>query len=255
VTAETAETRSGSGIQVISRAAEILRALAQAPGGLTQAELSERLGLARTTVHRIVGALHEEGLVGASRTRGRYQLGPELARMAGAVRRDLLSSLHPLIEELSRELTETVDVSVLDGSRVTFLDQVVAPRRLQAVSSVGESFPLHSCAPGKAILALLTPQEVAALLPARLDALTPRTLTTAAALRTELARVRLDGVAFDREEHTTGICAASVVLDPSARMPMAVSLPMPAQRFYGREQELRAALLDFRARVLSAHVH
>jgi DNA-binding IclR family transcriptional regulator len=245
-----AQADSRGGIQVIARAAEILRALEAAPGGLTQAEIGDRLGLARSTVHRILGALAEEGLVAGSR--GRYRLGPDISRMADAVRRDLLGHIRPHLQELSRELFETVDLSILDGERVTFLDQVVAPQRLQAVSGVGESFPLHACAPGKAILAVLPGPRLAAVLPARLEALTAHTITAPAALRRELARVRDEGVAHDREEHTEGICAVGAVIDRDEDRPMAISVPLPAQRYRGREAELAEALLATCAAIRTA---
>lgn len=236
------ESRS-SGIQVIARAAEMLRALQSSPGGLTQADLSERLGLARSTVHRILGALEDEGLVATTRTRGAYRLGPEIARMADAVRRELLTRIHPFLQKLSREINETVDLSTLDGDRVTFLDQVVAPQRLRAVSAVGESFPLHACAPGKAMLTALAPAAVSTLLPAKLRPLTPHTITTLSALQAELRTVRDTGVGYDREEHTEGICAVGALIDPTDPAPMAVSVPMPTQRFHGREAELATAVL------------
>ncbi len=242
---------AANGIQVIARAADILRAVAREPGGASQAELAERLGLARTTVHRIVGALESEGLLRLARVGSRYRLGPEIVRMAAAVNRDSLATLHTALAELSRSLGETVDLSVLDGDSVRFLDQVVAPNRLQAVSAVGETFPLHSCAPGKAILDVLAQRGRTDLLPARAAALTANTLTTSAALRRELRQIRQAGVAYDREEHTEGICAVAVVIDPSADAPLAVSVPMPAQRFYGREAELRAAILDARTDLLA----
>lgn len=244
VTATTDSTESrSSGIQVIARAADMLRALQSSPGGLTQADLCERLGLARSTVHRILGALEREGLVVTSSARGVYRLGPEIARMADAVRRELLARIHPFLQKLSRELDETVDLSILDGDRVTFLDQVVAPRRLRAVSAVGESFPLHACAPGKAMLAALAPSALSALLPSKLQPLTRHSITTLAALRAELREVRGSGVAYDREEHTEGICAVGAVIDPANPAPMALSVPLPTQRFHGREPELAAALL------------
>jgi DNA-binding IclR family transcriptional regulator len=244
------EQRGTTGVQVLARAAEILRALAASPGGLSQAELADKLGLARTTVHRILGALEEESLVTVARSRGRYRLGAEIGRMAEAVRRERVATLHPLLEQLSRGLDETVDLSVLDGRRVTFVDQVVALRRLRAVSAVGESFPLHSCAPGKAILATLPVRELRSMVAGHLNGLTPSTITTMAALRAELARVKSEGVAYDREEHTVGICAVAVVLDPTDPHPMAISVPVPAQRFHDREMELRSALLELRRRIV-----
>ncbi|CPR07473.1 transcriptional regulator [Mycobacterium bohemicum DSM 44277] len=230
------------GIQVIARAAEILRLLQAHPGGLSQAEIGERTGMARSTVSRILGALDDEGLVASRGARGPYRLGPEIARMAATVRLGVVIDVHPFMEELSRELEETVDLSVLDGDRVTFVDQVVSPHRLRAISAVGESFPLHCCANGKALLASLSPEQQAKALPSRLARLTPNTITTPAALRKELDRVRAEGIAYDREEQTEGICAVSAVL-PVGDQIVAVSVPVPAQRFYRREAELAEALL------------
>ncbi len=83
------------GIQVIARTAEILRALGTAPGGMTQAELCEQIGLARSTVHRLLNAMRDEGLVETSGPRGRYRLGPAIRRMADAAWRSGLGGLHP----------------------------------------------------------------------------------------------------------------------------------------------------------------
>ena len=161
---ESAEARA-SGVQVISRAAEILRALQSAPGGLSQAELASRIGLARSTVHRILATLEQEGLVASGQPRGRYRLGPEITLMADAARRALVTHIRPLLEQLSRRLDETVDLSVLDHNQATFVDQVVANHRLRAVSAVGESFPLHCTANGKAFLAAMPNAMVNAVLP------------------------------------------------------------------------------------------
>lgn len=75
MSAEEQDTRSG-GIQVIARAAELLRVLQAHPGGLSQAEIGERVGMARSTVSRILNALEDEGLVASRRARGPYRLGP-----------------------------------------------------------------------------------------------------------------------------------------------------------------------------------
>ena len=242
------EEAGGGGIQVIARAADILRALRSAPGGLSQAEVAEQVGLARSTIHRLLNALEDEGLVETG-PRGRHRLGPEIGRLADTAWRGVISSVHPLLEELSHEVNETADLSVLDRDRATFVDQVVTPHRLLAVSSVGESFPLHCTANGKAFLAGLPPQDLARALAGGLVALTPHTITDPAALAEELDRVREDGIAYDREEHAEGICAVGIVLRGLA---VAVSVPLPAQRFYGREAELRDALLGWAARVEQA---
>ncbi|MFB9686786.1 IclR family transcriptional regulator [Amycolatopsis plumensis] len=238
-----------AGIQVIARAAQMLRTVRQAPGGLTQAELAEKLGLPRSTIHRILSALEEEELVaGSGGPRGRYRIGPEITRLASAAYRDIVGLVHPLLVELSGRLSETVDLSMLDGSQITFIDQVDAPHRLRAVSAVGESFPLHSCAPGKALLATLPPGRVRELLPARLPASTAHTLTSLDELRAQLDQIRTTGIAFDYEEQNDGICAAGIAIELGG-LAMAVSVPMPTQRFHGREEDCAEALLRFRDRI------
>ncbi|WP_204807454.1 IclR family transcriptional regulator [Mycobacterium riyadhense] len=236
------EDRSG-GVQVIARAAELLRVLQAHPGGLSQSEIGERVGMARSTVSRILNALEDEGLVASRGSRGPYRLGPEIARMAATVRLGVVTDMHPFLTQLSRELEETVDLSILDGDRADFIDQVVPPRRLRAMSAVGESFPLYCCANGKAMLAALPPDRLAQALPGRLVPLTANTVASMAELHEELERVRVERVAYDREEQTEGICAVGAVLQGVGSQLVAISVPVPAQRFYGHEGELAQTLL------------
>jgi DNA-binding IclR family transcriptional regulator len=239
-----------NGVQVIARAAQILRALDGEPEGLSLSQLSERLGLPRSTVHRVVSALATEGLVAAASPNGRVRLGPELARLALSSRRELRQELRPHLQRLFDTLNETVDCAVLDGDHLRFIDQIAAPHRLRAVSSVGATFPLHCTANGKAILAELARDEVARVLPTRLKRCMPATITGRAELLAELETVRATHVAFDREEHTTGISAAGIaVRDPFGAL-AAISVPMPTQRFAGREQEIADALVAARAEIV-----
>jgi DNA-binding IclR family transcriptional regulator len=248
----TRSERSGSanGVQVIARAAQILRALDGEPDGLSLSQLSERLDLPRSTVHRVVSALSAEGLVAAPSPNGRVRLGPELARLALSSRRELRQELRPHLQRLFETLNETVDCAVLDGDHLRFIDQIAAPHRLRAVSAVGATFPLHCTANGKAILAELSRDEVARILPTRLKRCTPATITGRAELLAELETVRRTHVAFDREEHTSGISAAGIaVRDPFGAL-AAISVPMPTQRFAGREEEIATALATVRREIL-----
>lgn len=238
------QMKGTNGIQVIARAARVLRALEAHPRGLTSSELAEEVGLARSTVHRIAAALAEECLLVNSTPGGGYRLGPALASLATAARRELLLELHPDLVRLAEAANETVDLAVLDGSRVLFVDQVPVPRRLAAVSAVGMAFPAHCTANGKALLAALTDAEVERLLPAQLDAETPQTITSRRALFEELDQVRAEGVAYDREEHTPGIAAVGAVVGSPRGAMAAVTIPLPAERFYGNETSLAATLLQ-----------
>lgn len=231
-----------NGVQVVERTARILRALAEAPDGLSLSQLAERVGLARSTVHRLVAALQVERFVVSVSPNGRVKLGPGLASLAVIASPDLVRDLHPYLARLSREMNETVDLSVLQHDHVLFVDQVAATRRLRAVSSVGAAFPAHCPANGKALLATLSNAELEQLLPAKLERLTPNTIVDRKRFLSELDQVRNEGIAYDREEHTLGICGVGcVVRDPVGRV-ASVSVPLPAQRFYGDEKRVAGAL-------------
>jgi DNA-binding IclR family transcriptional regulator len=173
-------------------------------------------------------------------------LGPLLERLAAATRLTLPERVRPVLEQLRDELEETVDLAVLDGSELRFVDQLTAPdrHRLRAVSAVGEAFPLHCTANGKALLAALPRERALALLSGRLPRLTPATIASRAALEAELARIRAaGGIAFDREEHTEGICAAGAVVHDASGVPVAaISVPVPTPRFRRAERRLARAV-------------
>jgi DNA-binding IclR family transcriptional regulator len=232
------------GVQSIARAGRVLRALESAPDGLPLVELAAAVELPKSTVHRLVGALADEGLVHAG-AGGHVTLGPLLERLAAATRLTLPERVRPALERLRGELDETVDLAVLDGAELRFVDQLPGPHRLSAVSAVGEAFPLHCTANGKALLAALPPERALALLPARLPRLTPATIAARPALLAELERIRArpGGLAFDREEHTEGICAAGAVVRDASGAPAAVvSVPVPTPRFRRLEARLARAL-------------
>lgn len=239
--AKTSAPERRAGVQSIARAAAVLRALAAAPEGLSLTELAAAVELPKSTAHRIVAALSEEGLVTHERGEA-IRLGAAAARLGAASREALAERLRPVLLRLRRELDETVDLAVPDGAYVRFVDQVPAPRRLRATSAVGELFPLHCTANGKAVLAALPEQRVLELLPERLPRLTPQTETSREALLDELAAIRRAGVALDREEHTEGICAVGAVIPAGDDPAAAISVPVPAPRFDGNELKLAAAV-------------
>jgi DNA-binding IclR family transcriptional regulator len=242
---EAIGTKRREGVQVIARAAEVLRRLAAEPHGLTLIELAARVNLPRSTAHRIVGALSQEGFVRAAPS-GRLRIGPALIGLAVSSRRDVRHEAGPYLERLSHELGETVDLAVLDGGEVLFIDQYPSRRTLRIVAEIGARFPLHSTANGKALLAALSPDEVEAVLPKRLAKETEHTVTDRAALLDELEVVRRTGVACDREEHTVGISAVGVTIRDAVGALAAVTVVVPAARFDDNEKKLTAALVRAR---------
>lgn len=248
VETETKKAGTRSGIQVIARAAAVLRALKEAPGGMSLGQIAERVELPRSTVQRIVQALQEERLVITSGTAGGVRLGPELHALAGAARYNIVDQLRPLLQELTEETGETADLSVLRGGRMIFLDQVQGTRRLRTVSSVGEVFPLTSTANGRACLALLSDSEAQRMAENEWERLGevpdwPR-------LSRALNHARATGLAEDRDDHTRGISALGFAFTDVAGDLHAVSVPIPTPRFEQQKAAVVAALERLRADLL-----
>jgi IclR family transcriptional regulator, acetate operon repressor len=232
-----------SQVQVIARAASILRALEDENAGLSLGQIAQRVSLARSTVQRIVAALENEKLVIAATPNGRVRLGPTILRLAASVRSDFIALARPHLEKLSQELQETVDLATVQKDHLVFIDQVIGSHRLRTVSAVGETFPLYCTANGKAYLAQLTDAAVEALVGKTYTVRTPQTITKLDALLADLKSVRASGVGYDREEHASGICAAGVAFHDPLGNAVAVSVPVPTQRFSGREQDIAERLI------------
>jgi DNA-binding IclR family transcriptional regulator len=230
-------------IQVIGRAAAILRALENQALGLSLGQIAQRVSLARSTVQRIVAALEAEKFVIAASPTGRVRLGPTIQRLAMSVGADFVSAARPFLLKLSQELNETVDLATIRNDHLVFVDQVIGPQRLRAVSAVGEAFPLHCTANGKAYLAGLTDDDVARLIGKSYEQRTPNTLTRLKDLLKDLKVARKAGVALDREEHTLGICAAGIVMTDFTGNHVAISVPVPAQRFAMQQARIARSLL------------
>jgi DNA-binding IclR family transcriptional regulator len=221
--------------------------------GLSLGQIAQRVDLARSTVQRIVAALEAENLVIAASPTGRVRLGPTITRLATSVQTDFVSIARPFLVQLSDELRETVDLATIKKDQLVFIDQVIGPQRLRTVSAVGETFPLHCTANGKAYLAELDEVTIARLIGTKYERRTAATLTRLDDLLKELRGVRKSGIAFDREEHTIGICAAGIVTRDLLGNHVAISVPVPVQRF-SENQALIADRLLATKRALEARL-
>ncbi len=234
------------GIQVIARAAQILRALENEPDGLNLGELSARVGLARSTVQRICSALSDEQLLITAGPRAGVMLGPALARLASAANIEIDRLVRPIMQRLARECGETVNLSILQGRAAMFVDQVLGTANLIAMSASGETHPLHSTAKGKALLACLDPARRRSVLGAELKRFTQATITDVAELEAQIASFADTQVLYDMEEHSEGMCAIGTsFVDPLGRS-FALSVPMPAGRFAQNRDYVEECLLTAR---------
>lgn len=241
---ETDIAEARNGIQVIARAASVLRALKGSQTGLSLGQIAERVDLPRSTVQRIVGALQAERLVIASGAGSGIRLGPELHSLAESAHYNIAETIRPLLQDLSRETGETVDLSILRGNILIFIDQITGTQRLRAVSSVGETFPLTTTANGKACLSLMDNDEVERL--ARAEWARANVKRDMSDFLKQIAQIRGQDVAFDRDEHTPGISAVGIAFKDWKGDFYGVSIPTPSTRFKEGGASLTAAILQLR---------
>jgi DNA-binding IclR family transcriptional regulator len=242
------QPKQPSGVNVLSKAVQVIKACHRLGGGLSLGALAREVGIPRSTVQRIVQSLAAEGFLVSTGAAHSISLGPELLAMGAASAMDIVERAHPLLKALARETGETVDLSRLSREHAIFVDQAPGSHRLQAVSAIGNSFPLHCTANGKAMLALMEEHELQRALMKPRQAYTPKTITQAGALLAEVGDIRRTGISIDNEEHTLGIAAVGMAFRAPTGQLFAISIPVPAIRFREVrpqcERALRQAVRD-----------
>ena len=235
------ETHKNQRIQVISRATDILRLLGRETGGLSLGQIARAVELPRSTVQRIVAALSAEGFIASDNSSGSIRLGPEILNLAQASTSDMRDRLRPVMQSLSEQTGETVDLAVLQDGRMLFIDQIVGTHRLRTVSSIGESFPLTTTANGKAALACLDKKAARTLVSEELAVRGLNGVAVAEVLM-EIDGVRRHGLASDQDEHTDGISALGFAVKDRQGDIFALSIPVPSSRFDRIRSRLTAAI-------------
>jgi DNA-binding IclR family transcriptional regulator len=243
---QESDEQGSAGIRVIARAADILRALGKHPDGLTLGEIAPIVALPRSTVQRIVKALEEVNLVIAASLTGGVRLGPALIALAASAKEFSIDEFaRPIIQQLSRDTGETIDLAILGTDKAVVVDQIAGTHPLVAVSEKGSSLPLHCSASGKVLLAMM-PEDRLARIKSRLplSALTPNSATSWQQIERNIETVRRDGIAYDHEEFRLGICAVAAGIRGPGDEIAAISIPVPTDRFRATKEDLARAILE-----------
>ncbi len=208
-------------------------------------ELSEALGVPRSSLHALLRTLVNHGWVRADSTGTLHGIGIR-ALLAGTTYLDTdpyLPLVTPFLDELHEKLDETFHFGRIDGTDVVYLVTRESSQYLRPYSRVGRRLPAYCTSLGKSILADQPPELLDAHLPAELAAVTPRTITDPQVLRDDLARTRERGYAVDNEENTLGLRCFAVALHYAEPATDAISASVPMARLTPeREAEIVSAL-------------
>lgn len=214
------------GIPAVERAIEVMDALARQPGASIR-DLAAILPIPRSTIYRILKSL-EDYDVALRDSRGGFELGPRLVRLARAVKSgsDIVSIARPIIDELARTLDCGMKLSVLDDHVALVVAVAESPQTYSVTTQVGRRFPLHAGAASKVLLAFAPDRVRKEVLSRPLIQMTARTFTDPIELEAVLRQVRIEGFARDEGEFAAGVFAiARPVFDDRGECVAAVSIP------------------------------
>ena len=202
-------------------------------------EACKYLGVAHSTAHRLLAMLAYHGFVQQEPETRAYIAGPALVEVGLAVvgSLDVREQARPVMELLNTELGETVHLGVLEGAQVRYVDAIESERVLRVVARTGSLVPAHCTSLGKAMLSLLSDEELEKRYPVAGEpfaASTDRSITTQAELLGEISKARATGYAVNAGETEEGVGSVAVAFSDLAGRTAALAVAAPASRLTPR---------------------
>lgn len=226
------DAQSVAGTRAIRRTCSVLKEVgAAANTGASLPQLVAATGMPKSSVHRYLEVLVQEGFLERDAQFGTYRLGARIVTLAINEAPLLVQRARPYLERLGGRFDETVNLGILSGDNIVYLDIIESPKTVRLAARVGDRDMIHSTALGKAIAADLPEAEVRAMLQRTgLPRRTANTITRAADYIKHLELVRRHGFALDDQENDIeGRCVAVAI--PAQRVHYAISVSGITSRF------------------------
>lgn len=222
-----------SRLSSVANALRLLKAFSDEDAEIGISAFAQRLGLAKSTVHRLASTLIGADMLEQNPETGRYRLGLGLLELGALVRRnmDVSNEAKPYLRMLRETTGETVHLAILDHASVFYVTKLESKQAIRMSSEVGARAPVHCTGDGKALLAFQPEEFVEEVIGSGLPERTPNTITDPKALRRDLAAIRARGYAIDNEESELGLrSVAAPIQSESGAVIASLSIAGPAQR-------------------------
>jgi DNA-binding IclR family transcriptional regulator len=229
----------------VTSALLVMKAFSAEEAEIGISSLAKRLGLAKSTVHRLAVTLAAEGFLEQNPENGRYRLGLSLFTLGALARRrmDVSNVSRPLLGALRDKYQEAATLAILSRTSIMYLHNLESGRAIGIRAYIGDLKPAACTAEGRVLLAYSPPAVVAEVIAEGLVDRTPKTIVEVDAFKRALEEVRASGFAIDDEESEVGLrCVASPVRDISGKVIAAVGLAGPTQRL--TKKDLRSMAPD-----------
>jgi DNA-binding IclR family transcriptional regulator len=242
-------------IASVQRALDILNLFDSRHAELGNAEIARQLDLPVGTAAGLIYTLKLNGYLAQNPSNRKYRLGFKLAERTRVLfdQLDLRRAALPYLEQLREWCGESVNLGILDGDAVVYIERLFGQHSLGIRSELGKHAPIHSTAMGKVLLAFQPPEDVKRFLAKhKFEPVTRYTIQYASAFLAELTLTRQRGFGVDEEENEIGgRCVAAPIFDSSGLPVAAVSVSVPVQRLpadrvaeFGRKLQSTAAQIS-----------
>ena len=252
------KTKAPEGTQAVIRAVGLLKAFTRERPEQGLAELSESMGLTKTTTHRLLSALVSEGLVARNPATRAFRLGPAILALGSLalISNSLRAVVEPELRMLAEKTGEAATLDVPLEGKMLILAEVSSRHLVTVAAELGTRFPMHATSTGKAYLAALPEDQRKALVVSPISRHTQSTITKVRELKRELELIQERGYATAHEELEEGASAVGVVLRNAQGTPLGgISLIGPTSRFTSERVQVLAPELVTLAGRLAASLH
>jgi DNA-binding IclR family transcriptional regulator len=235
-------------VRAVERALDILLCFSREEPTRSLTQIAESVQMSKTTVHRLLTTLELKRFINRDKATGLYRLGFRFIEMASLVLQDieLQRWAIPYLQSLSSRYGETVDMSILEGSHVMYLEVIESPQRVKIAAAVGQRLPAYYTASGKAILAFLPEERVRPILENNLAEGNSLIKRTVPEMLANLKEISERGYAIAEEEYEQDINAVAAPLFDADHHPVAsIAIVGPSFRLSrDRLPELGESLLE-----------
>lgn len=224
---------SDNTVRAVERALDILLCFSRQNPELTMSQIAVMVDIHKSTVHRLLATLEEKHFVERNATTGLYRLGINVLHMAYLTlgQNDLRRIAHPFLIHLKDQFRETVNISILDGGNMVFLDVLESPQRVKLAAAIGQRLPAFCTASGKAYLAFASDELVDEVLGHGMQRFTEMTIITREKFLKNRKEIREMGYAFSIQEFEEGINAvAAPILNKKTDPIAAIAVAGPSYR-------------------------
>lgn len=234
------ESESDVKVKSLYKAIRVLECFTTKEPELGITQISEKLGIYKSTVHNILTTFEKAGYIEKNPENNKYRLGVKILELAYIINSQISirKVIVPHLQDLADQSGETVYFGIPNNGDVLYLDSAYPHNAIDMRSILGEIAPMYCTAIGKAMLACYTDEDILKLIPEKMERFTENTIIEPRALLNEIKKIRETGYAIDNMEHEYGIrCVGMAVKNRSRQLVAGISVSGPSLRFDGNRTD------------------